>query len=51
MGRGHRRALARGVSLHRPHSRVDFLPMPYVTEATRVRLVLPLLVTPANSSK
>uniref|UniRef100_A0AC11EKJ8 Chondroitin polymerizing factor 2 n=1 Tax=Ovis aries TaxID=9940 RepID=A0AC11EKJ8_SHEEP len=40
--RGHRRALARRVSLLRPLSRVEILPMPYVTEATRVQLVLPL---------
>uniref|UniRef100_A0A8C6D8X8 Hexosyltransferase n=1 Tax=Moschus moschiferus TaxID=68415 RepID=A0A8C6D8X8_MOSMO len=38
--RGHRRALARRVSLLRPLSRVEILPMPYVTEATRVQLVL-----------
>ncbi|XP_032954774.1 chondroitin sulfate glucuronyltransferase isoform X2 [Rhinolophus ferrumequinum] len=45
--RGHRRALARRVSLLRPLSRVEILPMPYVTEATRVQLVLPLLVAEA----
>ncbi|XP_036268592.1 chondroitin sulfate glucuronyltransferase isoform X2 [Pipistrellus kuhlii] len=45
--RGHRRALARRVSLLRPLSRVEILPMPYVTEATRVQLVLPLLLAEA----
>ncbi|KAM5255265.1 chondroitin sulfate glucuronyltransferase isoform 2-T2 [Ctenodactylus gundi] len=46
--RGHRRALARRVSLLRPLSRVEILPMPYVTEATRVQLVLPLVVAEAS---
>ncbi|XP_047619848.1 chondroitin sulfate glucuronyltransferase isoform X2 [Phacochoerus africanus] len=48
--RGHRRALARRVSLLRPLSRVEILPMPYVTEATRVQLVLPLLVAEATAA-
>ncbi|XP_005551262.1 chondroitin sulfate glucuronyltransferase isoform X2 [Macaca fascicularis] len=48
--RGHRRALARRVSLLRPLSRVEILPMPYVTEATRVQLVLPLLVAEAAAA-
>ncbi|XP_044533773.1 chondroitin sulfate glucuronyltransferase isoform X2 [Gracilinanus agilis] len=48
--RGHRRALARRVSLLRPLSRVEILPMPYVTEATRVQLVLPLLPTEAAAA-
>ncbi|XP_033050636.1 chondroitin sulfate glucuronyltransferase isoform X2 [Trachypithecus francoisi] len=48
--RGHRRALARRVSLLRPLSRVEILPMPYVTEATRVQLVLPLLVDEAAAA-
>ncbi|XP_065740018.1 chondroitin sulfate glucuronyltransferase isoform X2 [Phocoena phocoena] len=48
--RGHRRSLARRVSLLRPLSRVEILPMPYVTEATRVQLVLPLLVAEAAAA-
>ncbi|XP_007981701.1 chondroitin sulfate glucuronyltransferase isoform X2 [Chlorocebus sabaeus] len=48
--RGHRRALARRVSLLRPLSRVEILPMPYVTEATRVQLVLPVLVAEAAAA-
>ncbi|XP_057587268.1 chondroitin sulfate glucuronyltransferase isoform X2 [Hippopotamus amphibius kiboko] len=48
--RGHRRALARRVSLLRPLSRVEILPMPYVTEATRVQLVLPLRVAEAAAA-
>ncbi|KAM8932637.1 chondroitin sulfate glucuronyltransferase isoform 2-T2 [Lycaon pictus] len=48
--RGHRRALARRVSLLRPLSRVEILPMPYVTEATRVQLVLPLLAAEATAA-
>ncbi|XP_048196439.1 chondroitin sulfate glucuronyltransferase isoform X2 [Perognathus longimembris pacificus] len=49
--RGHRRALARRVSLLRPLSRVEILPMPYVTEATRVQLVLPLLAAEAAAAQ
>lgn len=48
--RGHRRPLARRVSLLRPLSRVEILPMPYVTEATRVQLVLPLLGAEASAA-
>ncbi|XP_061271191.1 chondroitin sulfate glucuronyltransferase isoform X2 [Bos javanicus] len=48
--RGHRRALARRVSLLRPLSRVEILPMPYVTEATRVQLVLPLQAAEAAAA-
>ncbi|XP_060103857.1 chondroitin sulfate glucuronyltransferase [Heteronotia binoei] len=42
--KGHGRLLAKRVSLLRPLSRVEIIPMPYVTEATRVQLVLPLTV-------
>ncbi|XP_077158744.1 chondroitin sulfate glucuronyltransferase [Paroedura picta] len=40
--KGHGRLLAKRVSLLRPLSKVELIPMPYVTEATRVQLVLPL---------
>ncbi|NXP35967.1 CHPF2 glucuronyltransferase, partial [Leiothrix lutea] len=42
--KGHSRVLAKRVSLVRPLSKVEIIPMPYVTEATRVQLVLPLTV-------
>ncbi|KAF1539934.1 Chondroitin sulfate glucuronyltransferase, partial [Eudyptula albosignata] len=42
--KGHRHVLAKRVSLVRPLSKVEIIPMPYVTEATRVQLVLPLTV-------
>ncbi|XP_060052815.1 chondroitin sulfate glucuronyltransferase isoform X2 [Erinaceus europaeus] len=45
--RGHRRPLAHRVRLLRPLSRAELLPVPYVTEAARVQLVLPL--RPADS--
>ncbi|XP_075441199.1 chondroitin sulfate glucuronyltransferase-like [Ascaphus truei] len=46
--RGHVGALTKRVSLLRPLGRVEILPMPYVTEATRVQLVLPLTPTDAG---
>nr|XP_056713757.1 chondroitin sulfate glucuronyltransferase [Euleptes europaea] len=42
--KGRRHLLAKRVSLLRPLSKVEIIPMPYVTEATRVQLVLPLMV-------
>ncbi|XP_059674675.1 chondroitin sulfate glucuronyltransferase isoform X1 [Gavia stellata] len=42
--KGHSHVLAKRVSLVRPLSKVEIIPMPYVTEATRVQLVLPLTV-------
>ncbi|XP_053118518.1 chondroitin sulfate glucuronyltransferase isoform X2 [Hemicordylus capensis] len=42
--KGHRHVLAKRVHLLRPLSKVELIPMPYVTEATRVQLVLPLTV-------
>ncbi|NXX98385.1 CHPF2 glucuronyltransferase, partial [Centropus bengalensis] len=42
--KGHSHILAKRVSLVRPLSKVEIIPMPYVTEATRVQLVLPLTV-------
>ncbi|KAE8594894.1 hypothetical protein XENTR_v10015374 [Xenopus tropicalis] len=40
--RGHVGVLSKRLSLLRPLGRVEILPMPYVTEATRAQLVLPL---------
>ncbi|XP_051881966.1 chondroitin sulfate synthase 2 [Pristis pectinata] len=40
--RGHSRSITRRVHLLRPLSRVEIIPMPYVTEATRVHVILPL---------
>ncbi|XP_019363531.1 PREDICTED: chondroitin sulfate glucuronyltransferase [Gavialis gangeticus] len=42
--KGHSHVLAKRVSLVRPLSKMEIIPMPYVTEATRVQLVLPLTV-------
>ncbi|NXX77346.1 CHPF2 glucuronyltransferase, partial [Urocolius indicus] len=42
--KGHSHVLTKRVSLVRPLSKVEIIPMPYVTEATRVQLVLPLTV-------
>ncbi|NWQ81743.1 CHPF2 glucuronyltransferase, partial [Columbina picui] len=42
--KGHSHILAKRVSLVRPLSKVEIIPMPYVTEATQVQLVLPLTV-------
>uniref|UniRef100_A0A8C7A4E3 Hexosyltransferase n=2 Tax=Nothoprocta perdicaria TaxID=30464 RepID=A0A8C7A4E3_NOTPE len=42
--KGHTHVLVKRVSLVRPLSKVEIIPMPYVTEATRVQLVLPLTV-------
>ncbi|KAM9387328.1 chondroitin sulfate glucuronyltransferase isoform 2-T2 [Phaethornis superciliosus] len=42
--KGHSHVVAKRVSLVRPLSKVEIIPMPYVTEATRVQLVLPLTV-------
>ncbi|XP_075703690.1 chondroitin sulfate glucuronyltransferase isoform X2 [Rhinoderma darwinii] len=41
--RGHVGVITKRLSLLRPLGVVEILPMPYVTEATRVQLVLPLL--------
>ncbi|XP_029443103.1 chondroitin sulfate glucuronyltransferase [Rhinatrema bivittatum] len=40
--KGHSHILAKRVSLLRPLSKVEIIPMPYVTEATRVQIILPL---------
>uniref|UniRef100_UPI00398E4CEE chondroitin sulfate synthase 2-like n=1 Tax=Pristiophorus japonicus TaxID=55135 RepID=UPI00398E4CEE len=39
---GHRRSITRRLHLVRPLSSVEIIPMPYVTEATRVHIILPL---------
>ncbi|XP_051986717.1 chondroitin sulfate synthase 2 isoform X1 [Xyrauchen texanus] len=39
---GHQKPIARRVHLVRPLSQVEIIPMPYVTEATRVHILLPL---------
>uniref|UniRef100_A0A673HN59 Hexosyltransferase n=1 Tax=Sinocyclocheilus rhinocerous TaxID=307959 RepID=A0A673HN59_9TELE len=39
---GHQKSIARHVHLVRPLSQVEIIPMPYVTEATRVHVLLPL---------
>lgn len=39
---GHQKSISRRVHLVRPLSQVEIIPMPYVTEATRVHVLLPL---------
>ncbi|XP_051997113.1 chondroitin sulfate synthase 2-like [Xyrauchen texanus] len=39
---GHQKSIARRVHLVRPLSQVEIIPMPYVTEGTRVQVLLPL---------
>lgn len=40
--KGHSRSLVKRVHLLRPLSEVEIIPMPYVTEASRVNVILPL---------
>ncbi|KAJ3591735.1 hypothetical protein NHX12_006867 [Muraenolepis orangiensis] len=40
--KGHSRSMAKRVHLVRPLSRIEIIPMPYVTEATRVHVIIPL---------
>ncbi|XP_037344267.1 chondroitin sulfate synthase 2 [Pungitius pungitius] len=39
---GHSRSVAKRVHLLRPLSRIEIIPMPYVTEATRIHVIIPL---------
>ncbi|XP_020350301.1 chondroitin sulfate glucuronyltransferase [Oncorhynchus nerka] len=40
--KGHNQVIAKRVSLLRPLSTIEIIPMPYVTEATRVQVILPV---------
>lgn len=40
--KGHSRSIVKRVHLMRPLSRTEIIPMPYVTEATRVHIIVPL---------
>lgn len=40
--KGHSRSIIKRVHLMRPLSRTEIIPMPYVTEATRVHIIIPL---------
>lgn len=40
--KGHSRSITKRVHLVRPLSKTEIIPMPYVTEATRVHVILPL---------
>ncbi|XP_056288176.1 chondroitin sulfate glucuronyltransferase isoform X1 [Pseudoliparis swirei] len=40
--KGHSRSIAKRVHLVRPLSRIEIIPMPYVTEATRIHIIIPL---------
>ncbi|XP_070979060.1 chondroitin sulfate synthase 2-like [Oncorhynchus clarkii lewisi] len=42
--KGHSSSITKRVHLVRPLSRIEIIPMPYVTEATRVHIILPLNV-------
>ncbi|XP_043550338.1 chondroitin sulfate glucuronyltransferase-like [Chiloscyllium plagiosum] len=42
--KGHSRSITKRVYLVRPLSDIEIIPMPYVTEATRVHIILPLTV-------
>ncbi|XP_041057755.1 chondroitin sulfate synthase 2-like [Carcharodon carcharias] len=42
--KGHSRSITKRVHLVRPLSNVEIIPMPYVTEATRIHIILPLSV-------
>lgn len=40
--KGHSRSITKRVFLVRPLSRIEIIPMPYVTEATRAHIIIPL---------
>ncbi|XP_039674770.1 chondroitin sulfate synthase 2 [Perca fluviatilis] len=40
--KGHSRSVTKRVHLVRPLSRIEIIPMPYVTEATRIHIIIPL---------
>ncbi|XP_062258392.1 chondroitin sulfate synthase 2 [Platichthys flesus] len=40
--KGHSRSITKRVHLVRPLSQIEIIPMPYVTEATRVHIIIPL---------
>ncbi|XP_068091344.1 chondroitin sulfate glucuronyltransferase-like [Hyperolius riggenbachi] len=46
--KGHAGVISKRLSLLRPLGIVEILPMPYVTEATRVQLVLPVMAADAD---
>ncbi|XP_061774313.1 chondroitin sulfate synthase 2 [Nerophis ophidion] len=47
--KGHSRSISKRVHLVRPLSQVEILPMPYVTEATRVHVVVPITAMDRDS--
>lgn len=46
--KGHSRSMTKRVHLVRPLSRIEIIPMPYVTEATRVHIIVPLNLQERN---
>uniref|UniRef100_A0A8D3CVI4 Hexosyltransferase n=1 Tax=Scophthalmus maximus TaxID=52904 RepID=A0A8D3CVI4_SCOMX len=40
--KGHSRSITKRVHLVRPLSQIEIIPMPYVTEATRIHIIIPL---------
>ncbi|XP_054644173.1 chondroitin sulfate synthase 2 [Dunckerocampus dactyliophorus] len=47
--KGHSRSISKRVHLVRPLSQVEIIPMPYVTEATRVHVIIPITVLERGS--
>lgn len=47
--KGHSRSITKRVHLVRPLSRTEIIPMPYVTEATRVHIIIPLTLQDRNN--
>lgn len=47
--KGHGRSITKRVHLLRPLSKTEIIPMPYVTEATRVHVILPLALQDRSS--
>lgn len=46
--KGHSQSITKRVHLVRPLGRIEILPMPYVTEATRVHIIIPLMTQVRN---
>lgn len=46
--KGHSRSVTKRVHLVRPLSKIEIIPMPYVTEATRVHIIIPLTMQLKN---
>lgn len=49
--KGHSRSITKRVYLVRPLSRIEIIPMPYVTEGTRVHIIIPLTLQDRSNVK